>query len=235
LLAWPGILNGLNDAIEDSQEQNDVDDDEDNDNEQHIAEMERKQELALVAISTACSLAQSWLSVTPDRTEANASKKKKETETTALSRKCPEELMEVAQTLHDMLFDLVEHPKLQAQVCRLCQAIWFREDQGRENLVTHLLPVMMIRTLEQQTSKDVDIKKLFRCREMLELLDLSDESADSLKQLLLRCFIAPQFLRLSEGRRFLVHVMGLEHEFLDDIHSTILAQICFVRGRKPVS
>lgn len=89
------------------------------------------------------------------------------------------------------------------------------------------------------------MKRVYGMKEGLLVLEFEDESADSLKSLLLTCFIHPTYIKsqevstaplhgggftvrvpyvrhhLLQGCKFLSFVFGLQPSFISDIHQTI--------------
>ena len=85
--------------------------------------------------------------------------------------------------------------------------------------MTQLIPYLLIAALSP-AAHDADVKRLFNIRTSLLLLDFDDETIESIRSLILRCFIHPAFLRVSEGRKFL--------SFLFSIHEGIIKNIISV-------
>ena len=113
----------------------------------------------------------------------------------------------LAAALHAQLF-FIEGPgaeprRAQSAVARLCEEWWEGGHAGREGLTNQLLPCLLVRALGGG-AREADLKRLYAVRGALACFDYDDESSDSLKELLLRCFISPLFLRSADGRRFLV-------------------------------
>ncbi len=58
-----------------------------------------------------------------------------------------------------------------------------------------ILPLLMIACLGPE-SVDADVKRLYAARDAFTLLDFEDQNNDSIKELLLRCFIHKIFLKV---------------------------------------
>ena len=59
-----------------------------------------------------------------------------------------------------------------------------------------ILPLLMIACLGPE-SLDADVKRLYSARDAFTLLDFEDHNNDSIKELLLRCFIHKNFLKVN--------------------------------------
>jgi condensin-2 complex subunit G2 len=115
-------------------------------------------------------------------------------------------LFDTIQQLHDILIPLNDGmpggQQLKVSIARACEKCWSDEWEGAENLITQLLPFLLLAALSV-SSLDADVKRVFHLRGALLLLDFDDPSIESIKGLVLRCLIHPAFMRSSEGRRFL--------------------------------
>ena len=69
------------------------------------------------------------------------------------------------------------------------------------------------------------MKRLMSVKEAFFSFDLDHESADGLKELILRTFMSPMFLRTKDAQRFLEFALTLNAELVKDIHATVLNQI----------
>ena len=76
-----------------------------------------------------------------------------------------------------------------------------------------------------QPQQSALIKRLYVMRTALCCFDLSDASSQLLKELLLRCFIEPGFLKSKDGIKLLAFLLALDRAFVPDIHQTIQNQI----------
>lgn len=123
-------------------------------------------------------------------------------------------LYDIVQTLHDILIPLDDSipgaPSLKVSIARICEKSWVGEGEGAENYVTQLIPYLLIVSLSP-SALDADVKRLYSIRTAFLLLDFDDESIESIRSLILRCFLHPVFLRSVDGRRFLSFVFSV-HE-----------------------
>lgn len=119
-----------------------------------------------------------------------------------------------AQILHDILIPLDDTlpsaPSLKVTIARICEKCWVNETDGAENFVTQLIPYLLIASLSP-LAHDADVKRLYNIRMSFLLLDFDDESIESIRCLIIRCFIHPAFLRSADGRRFLSFLFSV-HE-----------------------
>ena len=141
-------------------------------------------------------------------------------------RKAPDELIDVAASLHDIIFDLVDPSAsdLQAAIVDLCEAWWLSERDGRDELVPQCVSYMLVRALHDMATT-ADIKRLYAFRSSLTVLDYADESVGPLKRLLLHCAIRPLILRCAEGRKLVAYFFSLHVPFIAELHRAIKSQI----------
>lgn len=139
-------------------------------------------------------------------------------------------IIPLAQPLHDILIPLDSFesiPKvmdLKVGISRLCEAIYLSNCEGSESLVTQLLPHLILVSLTP-AAPDADIKRVYAIKSALDLFDFEDESIESLRGLLLRCFIQPCYLRLNEGKKFLAHVFNIEANYPSMVGVTSMQEL----------
>ncbi|XP_046846432.1 condensin-2 complex subunit G2-like isoform X2 [Xenia sp. Carnegie-2017] len=134
-------------------------------------------------------------------------------------------LIQVTVMLQGILLELPDDcAKLQFAIAHLCE-MWFQKNlEGKDKLVTTMLPYFILKALCEGLI--VDVKRLWSLRQTLLLMDLEDElSASSLKSALLQCIAHPVFLKIEEGRKFLSYLFGLHLSFMEEIHKTIKKEI----------
>jgi len=130
------------------------------------------------------------------------------------------QILAITQSLHDKLLALHESSETQLQICKACEA-YFTTGNSAPQLATQLVPTLVLHALQ----KDALVSRLYQCRSALSCLDLDDESADLLHQLLLRCFVSPGFLSKAQGRKFLGFTMTASPRLLQDVHQIFKAQL----------
>ncbi|GAB2251810.1 hypothetical protein Droror1_Dr00004657 [Drosera rotundifolia] len=141
-----------------------------------------------------------------------------------------EGLVGLARELHDNLVLFEEDSELLSEVSGLCEEWWKGGFLGREMLISQFLPFLVSRSLTLK--KKVDVRRVYVMREAFGLFDFEDESIEDLKLLIMRCVIAPLYLKTEDGRRFIAFTMGLSVELLKEALAMIRSQIPF--GRKSV-
>lgn len=123
-----------------------------------------------------------------------------------------DKLSELASLLHNILIPLDENINhavdLKKIIAKCCEGLWHNDAVGAENLITQLLPYLLLISLSPFAT-EVDVKRVSALHEALNLLDFEDESIDSLRGLLLRSFLSPLFLKSLDGKKFLVHLILL--------------------------
>ena len=139
-----------------------------------------------------------------------------------------DEAFEVAEMLHELLFPLQscgkEGLQTQSAIFSMCERWWHGNFEDREQMVTQLVPLLLVRSLDESAQKN-DVKRLCSIRESLNLLDFEDESISSLKSHLLRTVSSPLFLQSAEGRKFISHLFQLHESLVVDLHRAIRVQI----------
>ena len=140
-------------------------------------------------------------------------------------RPLPEAAMAVLAAVHNHLFEFSgqETEELVEETVTACEMSIIQARPGHELVATLTLPFLALNSLQPSASEG-DIKRLWAVRKAFYLLDFDDESIDSLKELLLRCFISPLHLKTREGRRFLSFVLQLNVGLTKDVHHTIRNQ-----------
>lgn len=136
-------------------------------------------------------------------------------------------MIEIVEPLHAILIPLVDSlpgaSSLKALIARICEKWWTSEFADSENLVTQLIPYLLITALSP-SAHDADVKRLYTIRTAVLLLDFEDETIESIRSLILRCFINPAFLRVPDGRRFLSFLFsiheGMNYMILDETRTT---------------
>lgn len=164
-----------------------------------------------------CSFLQAYL----DRQESESQAKK-------TSLPLSEQILEVAILLHDQIFYLAgpEGSPLQFAIIKVCSTIWKQNRVGRENVILHTVPALLVLSLDEN-AKNADVKRVYEMRDAFELFDLEDESSDGLRELMLRCFMSPLYLRNQENRRVLEQFLLLSEGFVEDVHQAVKNQLPF--------
>lgn len=140
----------------------------------------------------------------------------------------PSDVLPAVRELHDNLVLFESDPVLLSEVSSLCDFWWKSEFPGRETLISQSLPVLLSRSLTLK--KKVDVHRVYAIREAFTLFDFEDESIEDLKLLLIRCSIAPLYLKTEDGRKFIAFMFGLSGQLLKEALAMIRSQIPF--GRK---
>ncbi|CAN1164406.1 Condensin-2 complex subunit G2 [Linum perenne] len=138
------------------------------------------------------------------------------------------ELSPAVQLLHDNLLLFESDSSLLSEISNLCEECWKDEFPGREMLISQSLPFLLSRSLTLK--KKVDVHRVYVLREAFSLFDFEDESIEDLKLLLMRCLIAPLYLKTEDGKKFLAFVLGLSKQLLKEALAMMKSQIPF--GRK---
>lgn len=115
------------------------------------------------------------------------------------SKSRPISMRETALTLHDILTTLnSESPQeeaLQSSISKVCELYWLNKETDAEMFVTQLIPYLLLSAIAEDNN-DSFVKRLAAIRTAFLLLDFDDESIESIRGLLLRCFVHPRFLKV---------------------------------------
>ena len=144
-----------------------------------------------------------------------------------------EEVWKITECLHKSLFDLnscgVEGISVQRTIALLCETYWNGQFADRAEIVTQLIPLLVLRTLDGNATK-ADVKRLWNMRKTLFLLDFEEESISYLRSLLLRTVSSPLYIKSTEGRRMISFLFQLDASLVKDLHQSIRAQIPMAKG-----
>jgi len=132
----------------------------------------------------------------------------------------PESLLNTIECMHDILIPMDDSisgaPALKVTISRACELMFTQTEPHCENVITQLIPFLLLTALGP-ASIDADVKRVFNIRKALLLLDFEDESIESIKDLLLRCYLHSSFLKVTEGKRFLSFLLTVDtslHPFI---------------------
>ncbi len=142
-----------------------------------------------------------------------------------------EEVFLVAELLHENLFALNscgrEGVMAQKEIVAMCEMYWQGRFTDNEVLVTQLLPLLVVKSLNGNATK-ADVKRLWNMRQSLHLLDFQEQDTISeLRNLLLRTVSSPLYLKNVEGQKMIAFLFQLHTSVLKDLHRSIRAQVLF--------
>ncbi|ETV92016.1 hypothetical protein H310_13542 [Aphanomyces invadans] len=130
-------------------------------------------------------------------------------------------LSDVIVHLHSLL--LQSPCDAQDAIAQCCEALWISHASGAEAVIPQLIPYLVVQALDGESA--TAIKRLRDVLDALSLLDFEDTSSRLLKDLLLRCFVSPAFLKTNDGVAILSDLFHLDASFMDDIHEIIRNQV----------
>ena len=139
------------------------------------------------------------------------------------------EVWEIVDLLHETLFSLhscgTEGLTIQRTIISLCEAYWNGHFVQREEFITRLIPLLVLKTLNGNATR-ADIKRLWNVREALTLLNFDDvEGMAHLRSFLLRTASSPLYVKHVEGRKMMAYLFQLDELFCLDLHKAIKVQI----------
>ncbi|XP_037613315.1 condensin-2 complex subunit G2 isoform X2 [Sebastes umbrosus] len=136
-------------------------------------------------------------------------------------------LLEVAHRLHDVLVSLpVSEVPLHHHIHTLCEAWWKKglkekEQFGRTAFLISLQKSFILK------KPGVEIQRVWSLHDVLLSLDYTSEDSKQIIDLLLQCFLFPNYIRSDDGKRFLVFLFSWNVDFIWVIHGTIKNQLEF--------
>lgn len=139
-----------------------------------------------------------------------------------------ENLLPAVRALHENLILFESDSFLSGEISSLCEEWWKEGLPERETLISQFLPFLLSRSLTHK--KKVDVHRVYSLREAFSLFDFEDDSIEDMKLLLIRCVIAPLYLKTEEGRKFVAFMFGLSRQLMKESLAMIQSQISF--GRK---
>ena len=139
------------------------------------------------------------------------------------------EVWEIVDLLHETLFSLhscgTEGLTIQRTIISLCEAYWNGHFVQREEFITRLIPLLVLKTLNGNATR-ADIKRLWNVREALTLLNFDDvEGMAHLRSFLLRTASSPLYVKHVEGRKMMAYLFQLDELLCLDLHKAIKVQI----------
>ena len=132
-----------------------------------------------------------------------------------------------AAGLHNAIYFLAGSLGVAAQtdIVALCESVWMMGLPGCESVVPALIPYVLVRSLQADTARESDVRRVHALRHALELLDVEDESFSSIKEFVLLAYRSPLYLKVTEGRRFLSFALCLHPQLVPDIHGVIKSNL----------
>ncbi|KAG8430869.1 hypothetical protein GDO86_019838 [Hymenochirus boettgeri] len=136
-----------------------------------------------------------------------------------------EALLECAVILNGIVHAL---PKSETQLIlairHICESWWEKGLQGKEDFGKTAFLLLLEKTLEVKCVL-ADIVRLWHLHPVLLCFDYNSEESDSIKDLLLQCFLSINHIKKEEGRRFLSFLFSWDVTFVSMIHGTIKNQL----------
>jgi hypothetical protein len=135
----------------------------------------------------------------------------------------PATFMPLAEALHSVIF-VFKGPvgeDARGAVLKLCLTLWEQRRKGSENVTMCTLPCLLV-LANDTNATDADARRCFAMREALEIIDMQDDTAAALKDLLARSFVNPVFMRSKENRKFLEYVLVTVGDALvEEVHGAV--------------
>ncbi|XP_074478692.1 condensin-2 complex subunit G2 isoform X2 [Sebastes fasciatus] len=136
-------------------------------------------------------------------------------------------LLEVAHRLHDVLVSLpVSEVPLHHHIHTLCEAWWKKGLKEKEQFGRTAFLISLQKSLILK-KPGVEIQRVWSLHDVLLSLDYTSEDSKQIIDLLLQCFLFPNYIRSDDGKRFLVFLFSWNVDFIWVIHGTIKNQLEF--------
>lgn len=153
------------------------------------------------------------------------------------STKRDEDILEdvyfLTEKLHSILFELdsfgAEGLQVQKSISSLCETYWDGSFKGKESVVPQLIPLLVLRTVEDGATK-ADLKRLWQIKDALFLLDFTQDTISDLKTVILRTLSCPLFVKTAEGRKMISFFFQLDESLVKDLHKSMKAQLPLAKG-----
>lgn len=97
----------------------------------------------------------------------------------------------------------------------LCETMYQSGVNGSEDIVPDVISYLLLEGLKA-SSKDIAIKRIWAMRNGFKDIDFQEPESSQLKELLLRCFVHPSFLKSQDGLKFLSFAISLSDGLLLD-------------------
>jgi hypothetical protein len=111
-----------------------------------------------------------------------------------------ENMDQVLMTLHDLLIpfpdSIPKSKELKLLISRICEKLWLQKEENSEHYIPQLIPYLLLIALEPD-SFDADIKRIYGIKDAFNEFDYEDSTIDTIRGLLLRCFVDVKFLKVT--------------------------------------
>lgn len=115
-------------------------------------------------------------------------------------------ILQIIDALHSLLevleFTSVTVLSFKNAVSMLCEQWYLKGEPGASQLLPQLMTYLLVESLKP-TSKEATIKRLYNMRQGFNELDIANAGKDFKKELLLRCYVHPTFLKSADGQKLL--------------------------------
>ncbi|KAL7577864.1 hypothetical protein ACA910_010608 [Epithemia clementina (nom. ined.)] len=145
----------------------------------------------------------------------------------------PEEVFDMAVTLHNILFTLSQNydcgshgSDTQRTILKLCETWWNANVLHREYLVSQSLPLLIQSAALADSSPKSALLRLYPMRHAVSCIDFADESSEWCRSILMRVASSPKCLKVvPEGRRFIAYLFQADVSLIPSLHQAMRAQI----------
>jgi condensin-2 complex subunit G2 len=141
-----------------------------------------------------------------------------------------DEAYDVAVYLHNILFELnscgSQAQPTQAAIVDLCEAWWHANGRDREHLMVQCLPILALNAVQDTSSPQSTVKRLWEIRHALHAIDFDEaDSSHSIRTIFLSIASSALCLKVPEGRRLLAYIFHVHASLMMDLHEAIRVQI----------
>lgn len=140
----------------------------------------------------------------------------------------PPDMRFATQELHDAL-PRVSNAAARNSIIRTCEIFWLDGREGRERSIEQAFVALVEKSLAEESggvSTAADVKRVYALREATSSAVSGEKWSPHARALLVRCATSAMYLRISEGQKFIAHLLA---SGVDEIHSALLSMLPCVR------
>jgi hypothetical protein len=139
----------------------------------------------------------------------------------------------ILMTLHDLLIpfpdSIPKSKELKLLISRICEKLWLGKEENSERYIPQLIPYLLLIALEPD-SFDSDIKRIYGIKDAFNEFDYEDPTIETIRGLLLRCFVDVKFLKVHSPPPLTPSVTDLgndnNHRLLKEEDFFLMSSLC---------
>jgi hypothetical protein len=126
------------------------------------------------------------------------------------------------------MFALLEsgHRDVANAISGVCEMVWLqRNREHRERIVPQTIVVVLLEAVSGGDSAADGARRALSVADMLSMLDLHEDSARSVRTMLVRLALEAPVMASPDGRRLLAHCFTLDESLVPELHDAIKVQL----------